>query len=226
MLDVLGIGPRDKVVELAPGLGHTAERAVALNPASYIGVDRDVDAACGLQHRLGRDGVRFVEGTAEDTGLPGEAATVVFGEAMLSMQPHSVKRRIVAEAWRVLKHCGRYGVHELCVVPDDAPASLRKGIEAELARAIHHGVVLLTQAEWRGLLEGAGFTVTFVREAPMHLLEPRRIIQDEGLVRTLAIAGRMLMNPEARRRVLRMRATFRSLGGSIRAISMVAEKRY
>jgi ubiquinone/menaquinone biosynthesis C-methylase UbiE len=226
MLDALAIGPRDKVVELAPGIGHTAERVLSLNPASYIGVDRDSHAASSLQHRLGRDGVRFVHGTAEDTGLPGEAATIVFGEAMMSMHPDAVKRRVVAEAWRVLKRGGKYGIHELCLVPDDAPQSMRKAIQAELARAIHHLVAPLTQAEWRELLEAAGFTVTLVREAPMHLLEPRRVVQDEGLGRALAIAGRMLVNPEARRRVLRMRAAFRSLSGSIRAVTLVAEKRY
>lgn len=226
MLEALAIGSRDKVVELAPGLGHTAERVLSMTPASYIGVDRDFDAATRLQRRLGRDGVRFVVGAAEDTGLPGEAASVVFGEAMMSMQPAAAKQRVVAEAWRILKRGGRYGIHELAVVPDNAPDSRRKAIQAELARAIHHGVVPLTRVEWCELLEAAGFTVTTVINAPMHLLEPRRIIQDEGLGRALAIAGRMLVRPEARRRMLRMRSVFRSLGGSLEAISLIAEKRY
>jgi ubiquinone/menaquinone biosynthesis C-methylase UbiE len=226
MLDALAIGARDKVVELAPGMGHTAERVLALGPASYIGVDRDAGAAASLQRRLGRDGVRFVEGTAEDTGLPGEAATVIFGEAMMSMHPDTVKRRVVAEAWRVLKRGGRYGIHELCVIPEDMPESRKKAIQAELARAIHHGVVPLTRMEWRELMESAGFTVTAEYEAPMHLLEPRRMIQDEGMARALTIACRMLLMPRARRRVLRMRSVFRSLSDSLRAVSLIAEKKY
>jgi SAM-dependent methyltransferase len=226
MLDGLAIGTRDKVVELAPGMGHTAERVLALRPASYIGVDRDFGVAADLERRLGRACVRFVEGTAEDTGLPGEAATVVFGEAMMSMQPDAVKRRVVAEAWRVLKRGGRYGIHELCLVPDGAPEVRRRAIQAELSRVVHHGVVPLTGTEWRELLASAGFTVTTVHEAPMHLLEPRRVVQDEGLGRALAIAGRMLLMREARRRVMMMRSVFRSLGDSLRAVSMIAEKRY
>jgi crotonobetainyl-CoA:carnitine CoA-transferase CaiB-like acyl-CoA transferase len=142
------------------------------------------------------------------------------------MQPDAVKRRVVAEAWRILKRGGRYGIHELCLVPDDAPESQKKAIRAELTRAVHHGVLLLTQAEWRELLEAAGFTVTVVMTSPMHLLEPRRIIQDEGLGRALAIAGRMLVMPEARRRMMRMRSVFRSLGDSLQAVSLIAEKRY
>jgi SAM-dependent methyltransferase len=226
MLDALAIGPRDKVIELAPGMGHTAERVLALQPASYIGVDRDAHASVNLQRRFGRTGVRFVEGTAEDTGLPGEAATVVFGEAMMSMQPDAVKRRVVAEAWRVLKRGGRYGMHELCLVPDGAGASRRLAVQAELARVVHHGVVLLTTTEWRELLESAGLTVTAIHEAPMHLLEPRRMVQDEGLGRALAIAARMALMPKARHRVMQMRSVFRSLGDSLRAVSMIAEKRY
>ena len=38
---------------------------------------------------------------------------------MLSMQPATTKARIAAEAARLLVPGGRYGIHELCLVPDD-----------------------------------------------------------------------------------------------------------
>jgi hypothetical protein len=50
-------------------------------------------------------------------GLPGQSASVVYGKAMLTMQSASQKRKIVQEASRILKSGGRYGIHELCLVP-------------------------------------------------------------------------------------------------------------
>lgn len=226
MLTQLAVGPEDRVVELAPGLGHTAVRLLALRPASYIGVDREYEVTESLQARLGSDRARFVQGRAEDTGLPGEFASVVFGEAMMSMQRDAVKRAIVGEAWRVLRRGGRYGIHELCLSPDDIPLGRRRAIEAELARVIHHGVVPLTGAEWKELLEAAGFTVTAVMHAPMHLLEPWRVVRDEGLCRTALIAARLIANPEALRRVRQMRSAFRSFASELSAVSIVAEKRH
>ena len=44
---------------------------------------------------------------------------MVFGEAMLSMQTAMHKEAILVEAARLLKPGGRYGIHELCLVPDD-----------------------------------------------------------------------------------------------------------
>ena len=58
-------------------------------------------------------------GRAEETGLPDTTATVVYGEAMLTMQTSDKKQQIVQEAFRLMKPTGRYGIHELCLVPDD-----------------------------------------------------------------------------------------------------------
>lgn len=224
MLNSLSIGRKDTVIELAPGLGHTAERVIATRPMSYLGVDRESVVVRHLNAALGSDGVRFVTGTAEDTGLPGEIATVLYGEAMLSMQPHARKKEIVDEAWRLLQRGGRYGIHELCV--SDTDETERRSLEAELAQVIHHGVRVLTVSEWRSLLESAGFQVTQVMVAPMKLLEPTRILQDEGLVGAVRFAVNVMCHPETMRRVLRMRACFRRRQHQIQAISLVCKKDY
>ena len=49
-------------------------------------------------------------GDAEATGLPAGSASVVIGEAMLTMQPQAHKEAIVTEAARLLRPGGRYGV--------------------------------------------------------------------------------------------------------------------
>jgi len=48
-------------------------------------------------------------------------ASVVIGEAVLSLQTTEHKRLIAAEAFRLLRSGGHYGIHELAVVPDDLP---------------------------------------------------------------------------------------------------------
>jgi len=105
------------VVELAPGLGRTAAEILARSPRSYLGVEQDPDAARLVGRILhARGDVRVVD--AADTGLPDASADVVIGEAMLTMQGDSAKHAIVAEASRVLRVRGRYGIHELALMPD------------------------------------------------------------------------------------------------------------
>jgi hypothetical protein len=147
--------------------------------------------------------------------------TAVFGEAMLTMQPHKKKEAIVEEAHRILRE-GRYGIHELALVPDDLPGSEKAEIKQALSEAVRVGAPQLTVSEWTGLLEGAGFEVTSTATAPMHLLEPRRLIADEGLLGTLRIAANIMRTPAARRRVLAMRAVFKRYSHRMCAVTIVA----
>jgi ubiquinone/menaquinone biosynthesis C-methylase UbiE len=202
MIEALNIRPSDEVIEFAPGLGATARLTLKRKPTSYTAVERDKDAAALVQKLLQGPEQRCVVGLAEQTGLPDAAATVVYGEAMLSMQTPQQKSRIVQEAHRLLKPGGRYGVHELCLIPNDLDESTKLEIENELASVIHHGTRPLTIAEWQELVESEGFLVKAHAQAPMHLLEPRRLIQDEGMLGALRFAFNLLCNREARRRVL------------------------
>lgn len=224
MLRALAIGPADAVVELAPGLGITARETLARGPASYVAVERDRHAAEGIQRWLTGPGREVRQGTAEQTGLPSGEATVVYGEAMLTMQPAETKARVVAEAYRLLKPGGRYGIHELCLRPDDVPDDLRDQILGALAGTIRVGARPLTVAEWHELLTRQGFVVTAKYTAPMHLLEPRRLIRDEGLLRALKVVFNIVRDPVARRRVWAMRQSFRQYARHLGAVSLVATR--
>ena len=98
MLATLDIQASDEVVEFAPGLGLTARAALERNPASYTGVERDEKATRLVRRYLNGPGRQCLVGKAESTGLPASSATVVFGEAMLSMQTAGHKEAIVKEA--------------------------------------------------------------------------------------------------------------------------------
>jgi hypothetical protein len=224
LLAELAISPEDAVVEFAPGLGVTARLTLAKGPRSYTAIERDRDAAAIVAGYLTGPHQRCVLGTAEETGLADASASVVYGEAMLSMQPETTKSRIVTEAARVLQRGGRYGIHELCLVPDEVDASIGEAIRRDLSSDIHVGVRPLTIREWRELLTAAGLTVVAEHTSPMHLLEPRRIVRDEGFVRALRFAWNVATHGAARKRILRMRRTFRKYRAHLAAVAMVARK--
>lgn len=225
MIEALNIQPGDAVIEFAPGLGATARLTLQSKPASYTAVERDKDAAALVERFLHGPKQRCVVGFAENTGLPDAAATVVYGEAMLSMQPPQHKTQIVREAYRLLKPGGRYGIHELCLIPDDLDENTKRDIQNDLAAVIHHGTRPLTSAEWHVLLESEGFSVQAHVHAPMHLLEPRRIMQDEGVFGALRFAFNLLCNRAARRRVLAMRRVFSKYRNHLAAIMLIGHKK-
>jgi hypothetical protein len=112
----------------------------------------------------------------------------------------------------------------LCLVPDDIDESIREAIRHDLSDEIHVGVRPLTAREWHELLAEAGLNVVTQHTAPMHLLEPGRLVRDEGLLRALRFAWNVLTHAAARRRVATMRRVFRKYADHLAAIALVAEK--
>lgn len=224
MLDALAIDANAAVVELAPGLGATARLTLARRPKSYVGVERDATAAAGVSRMLTDPRDRCVQGTAAATGLDSKSATVVYGEAMLTMNTSAQKESIVREAFRVLEPGGRYGIHELGLTPNTIAQSQKDDVMRDLSKAIRVGARPLTQLEWRAVLESAGFVIEMEATAPMHLLELPRMVQDEGLLGTLRILGNIATMPAARRRVLEMHRVFRKYMKVLCAVALVARK--
>ncbi|MGB0971509.1 MAG: methyltransferase domain-containing protein [Mycobacterium sp.] len=209
------------VVELGPGLGRTADDIVALHPRSYVGVD-DTAAATETVRRI----VAPVQGSvvvadAAETGLPRASVDVVVGEAMLTMQGEKAKRAIVAEAFRVLRPGGRYAIHELGLKPDSMPQDTKDEIRRDMARAIKVNARPLTVAEWGQLLTETGFEIATVDHAPMALLNPARVLADEGPAGVVRILGNLIKSGAARRRVLGMRRTFYRYRSSLTAVAVV-----
>ena len=225
MLAALTIVPTDHVVEFAPGLGITAQLAFKRRPASYTAIERDPAAAAIVSSYLKESTQKCVTGSADQTRLRGEVATVVYGEAMLTMQTSEMKRRIVREARRLLKRSGRYAIHEMCLVGDDLDEDRKKEINQALSQTIHVGVRPLAGSEWCRLMEAEGFEVEVEARAPMHLLEPSRLLSDEGVKGTLRFVWNVMRNRESRERVLMMRKVFRRYQWNLAAIMMICVKR-
>lgn len=224
MLSALDIGQDDRVVEFAPGLGITAKLTLARKPQAYTGIEADEIAAQRVRLYLDGAQQQCLVRHAEATGLPDGAASVVYGEAMLTMQSTTQKSQIVREAYRLLQPGGRYAIHEICLTPDDIAEQDKAEIRKALAEAIRVGARPFTISEWRELLAQEGFSVKTQLTAPMHLLEPARVLRDEGLRNTLRIAKNILRDAEARRRVLSMRRVFRQYRHQLGAVTLIAVK--
>lgn len=227
LLDRAAIGPGDDVIELAPGLGRTAELILACAPGTYTGVERDAGAAEAAERVLASAAhrqARVLHSDAAAVPLDAGSATVVVGEAMLSMQTAANKRAIMREACRLLRPGGRYLMHELTVDGADLTPAHLADIQADLSEAIHVGVRIGSVKEWTTWIADAGFVVETTKIVPMRLLEPDRLIRDEGVWRTGRFVVNALRTRGAVRRLSRVRGVFRRHAQYLRAIGVVARR--
>ena len=220
------LGGQIDVVEFAPGLGITALEIVKRSPKTYTGVDLDPKAAEIVRGRIGDNPIyTVVNAGAQDTGLPDSSYDVVVGEAMLTMQTDKHKLEIMREAARILRPGGYYAIHELSLTPDYLRTEVQEEIQKDLARSIRVNARPLTVAEWTRLAEEAGFEVLDVYQTEMALLEPKRMIADEGVGGLAKIMFNLARKPQIRERVLGMRSVFRRHADHIGAIGLVLRKK-
>lgn len=222
LLASVAVRPADDVVEVAPGLGATTRLLLSAGPASYTGVDRDEAAAGLVASMLDGPNRRVIQASAADTGLPEASADVVFGEAYLTMQPDRQKQQIVTELARLLRPGGRLALHEVAFAPDDISEPDRKQVAAALTGSIKVNVSPMTVYAWKELLTEQGFRVVYETSAPLHLLEPRRLVADEGVAGAARFVINVARDGEARSRVLAMRRAMRSNAAHLQAFGLVA----
>ena len=220
ILGSLAIAPTDDVVEVAPGMGATTGLLLGANPASYTGVDRDPEAAALVGGLLDGENRRVINATASETGLPDDSVDVVVGEAYLTMQPDSVKHRIVAELARILRPCGRFALHEIAFAPEGIDDDRRKAVVDSLTSSILVSVNPLTVQGWADLLAEHGIVASTPHLTPLHLLEPGRLLNDEGVGGTAKFIYNVARNPAARKRVVAMRRSMSSNAANLQAIGV------
>ena len=220
----LQITPEDDIVEFAPGLGFTANIACGYRPKSYTGVDLNEEAATIARKRIKYDKAKIINANAAQSTLPDAYANKVYGEAMLTMQPLEQKKAIIAEAFRILKSGGYYGIHELGIAPDSVSEEIKEDIYRELSETIRVHAHPMTAMEWTTLLEEQGFKIIKVAHNPMLLLERSRMVQDEGWLRVLLVTFNLLRFPEIRKRVQKMKACFRKHQDNLDAVAIIAQK--
>jgi len=228
MIERLAVTSDDDVVELWPGLGKTATLTLNHQPRSYLGVERGPAEAARARAQLS---AATAAGTSScivapvhQTGLPSDSASVVYGEALLTLEPASRKSAILAEVGRLLRPGGRYAVHELLLSPDNLPEAAKDDIQRTLSRVLRVGARPLTGPEWHALLAEGGFTVREEERSKLLLLDPRTVLADEGVHGTATILGRSLLNPSVIPHLATIWRTFRRYREHLGAITLVATR--
>jgi SAM-dependent methyltransferase len=224
LIEALHINQKDDLVEFAPGLGFTASMALEKHPGTYTGIDANEDAVKHLRKTISGQNHKIILGNAAQTPLDSNSVTKVYGEAMLTMHADHRKSEIIREAYRILKPGGLYAIHELGLTPNYLADDLKADIQKDLAMSIRVNARPLTPDEWKRILTSEGFEIQYVATNQMYLLEPMRMIEDEGMLRTLKIGLNILRNGAARKRVLEMYHVFRKHAAHMNAIVLVGKK--
>jgi SAM-dependent methyltransferase len=226
LVEGLGVGPADRVVEIAPGYGVTAERVLKARPGSYVGVDPDPVAVMRLRERLGGPGRSFREAPVDATGLEGGSASAVVVSGLLSRLPAEGKDAVIAEAARLLRSGGRLAVHEVALAipadeadPEEAERRLLADIAADGTESLHP----LTPDGWKALLAERLVPVGMV-SGPLSVAPARDLLRGIGLKPTLAMAKGLLGDAGERSEGAHQRTALELNARWLGAVVIVAEK--
>ena len=136
--------------------------------------DEMLELARETQRKAGVDNVEFLRGEMEAIPLPDDSVDVIISNCVVNLSGD--KRKVIAEAFRVLKPGGRFAVSDV-VVRGEMPAQVRQSMELWV------GCVAgaLSEDEFRTYLAEVGFE---------HIdIEPTRIYQFEDARVFLTGAG-------------------------------------
>ena len=161
--------PREGVLDLGSGGGIDvllSARRVGPTGKAY-GLDMTDDMLALARRNAAEAGVgnvEFLKGQIEEIPLPDASVDVIISNCVINLSAD--KRRVLAEAFRVLKPGGRFAVSDV-VVRGEVPAEVRKSMEMWV------GCVAgaLEESEFLELLAQAGFEDGSI--------EPTRIYEKE-----------------------------------------------
>jgi ubiquinone/menaquinone biosynthesis C-methylase UbiE len=147
----LGSGAGADVLISARRVGPTG-RAIGLDMT-----DEMLELARASAAESGVDNVEFLKGYLEQMPLEGASVDVVISNCVINLSGD--KPKVLAEAARVLRPGGRFAVSDVIADPDMDDAT-----RADMAAWTGCVAGALTEAEFRGALQDAGFEAIEVRE--------------------------------------------------------------
>jgi len=123
----------------------------------------------------GVSNVEFLRGRIEEIPLPGNSVDVIISNCVINLSGD--KRKVLAEAFRVLKPGGRFAVSDV-VVRGEVPADVRRSMELWV------GCVAgaLEESEFKMLLAQSGFDGIDIEPTRLYKSEDARVfLQDSGV---------------------------------------------
>ena len=163
----LGSGGGIDVILSARRVGPTG-RAYGLDMT-----DDMLDLARRNAAEAGVANVEFLRGRIEEIPLPSESVDVIISNCVINLSGD--KRRVLEEAFRVLKPGGRFAVSDV-VVRGEVPAAVRRSMELWV------GCVAgaLEESEFRALLAEVGFEGADVEPTRLYRSEDARLFLEEA----------------------------------------------
>lgn len=176
----------DVVLDLGSGGGIDvllSARRVGPTGKAY-GLDMTDEMLELARRNQGEAGIRnaeFLKGDIEDIPLPDGSVDVIVSNCVINLAAD--KRRVLSEAFRVLKPGGRFAVSDV-VIRGEVPAEVRRSMELWvgcIAGALEEG-------EFRSLLEELGFEGVEVEPTRVYRAEDARVFLEEAGVDAEAVA--------------------------------------
>jgi arsenite methyltransferase len=182
------LAPGETVLDLGSGGGIDvllSARRVGPEGKAY-GLDMTDDMlalARENQRKAGVENVEFLKGEIEAIPLPDTAVDVVISNCVINLSAD--KRKVLAEAFRVLRPGGRFAVSDI-VLRGALPEPVKKSFEA------WSGCVAgaLSEAEYRQLLAEAGFAEISVDPTRVYTAEDARSFLGTSGLDADALAGK------------------------------------
>ena len=196
LLEWADFQPEETVLELAASFGKSAIWLAQRYGVRVIGIERNPESVRIAQENIRQAGlegkVEVREGNIFNLAEITETFDYVFAEAILTMHSASGKAKILAGIEKVLKPGGIFLSQEMIA------GGNRKEIDRALSQVIRVNAQPLSETEWEKACAEAGLTFKPSKTGAMGLLNPKRVIEDEGLFPALKIAWNVVTQPEIR----------------------------
>jgi len=181
-----------KMLEVACNMGTTSMELALKNNVEIDAIDLDPIALTKarltakklkLDHKI-----NFLQADALKLPFDHNTYDCVLNEAMLTMLSNNNKEKAIQNYYDVLKPGGMLLTHDVCLLTDDK--ILQKKIIKDLSRAINVHVEPKTVKDWEDSFSKFSSVQSFYRY--MTLMNPKGMIDDEGLLNTLSIVRKGL----------------------------------
>lgn len=218
-----GFQPGETVLELAASFGYSAIALAKRYGVRVVGVEKNPEsvarARANIQAAGLEDQVQVIEGDIFHLEQISGQFDYVLAEAILTMQSLPAKVKILSGVRDRLKPGGKFLSHELLAKERE------EEIHRALATTLRVNSTPLSESNWMDTCEAAGLQVLYHQTGDMRLLNPTRIIQDEGLKDAIKFFWNVLTQAGVRHRLLAIRRVFKQYRQELGYIAVYAERK-